>query len=56
MINVKQKKCKCKKSTPYFNYQLKAEYCYKCKTEGMINVKDKRCKCKKATPYFNYPG
>ena len=57
MINVKDKRCKCKKATPYFNYPgLKAEYCSECKTEDMINVKDKRCKCGDTRPYFNYPG
>ena len=45
MIDLLNRRCKCSKHIPHFNYPgLKAEYCSKCKTEGMIDVKHKRYK------------
>ena len=41
MINVNDKRCKCGKAKPSFNFKgLKAEYCSQCKESDMINVKN----------------
>ena len=57
MIDVKNKKCRCGKKTPYFNYpeEKKAICCVDCKDPGMVDVKSKKCRCGQKRPYFNYP-
>ena len=53
---IKQKKCRCGKSRPHFNYiGLPAEFCSSCKEEDM-EIKNKKCKCGKSRPHFNYIG
>ena len=58
MIDVKNKKCRCRISQPCFNFEgeKKAICCSKCKEPGMINVINKRCKCGTSRPYFNFEG
>ena len=55
MIDIKNKKCKCGKSVPYFNFKefKKAICCSKCKEQGMIDIKNKKCKCGRQ-PCFNF--
>ena len=52
MINIKDKKCKCGKAIPVFNFtgEKKGLCCSKCKEDGMVNVKYKKCVCGKKTP------
>jgi hypothetical protein len=59
MINIKDKKCRCGKSQPRFNFgnEITPICCDKCKEEGMINIKNKKCHCGKSTrPSFNFDG
>jgi hypothetical protein len=58
MIDVRSKKCFCKKSQPYYNYEgLKPEYCKDCKKCDMINVVNKMCAmCNIKHPVYNYPN
>src|SRR5688500_3888023 len=57
MINVRDKKCKCKKSIPSFGYEGGKSICCKdCKTPDMISThnKNKLCKCKKHQARFGF--
>ncbi|ABT15087.1 hypothetical protein NY2A_B688L [Paramecium bursaria Chlorella virus NY2A] len=57
-IDVKHKKCKCRKSQPKFGLPgQKAQWCSKCpeKPDEANDVVNKKCKCGKARPYFGLP-
>ena len=58
MIDVLNKKCKCGKAHPTYNFEgeTKAVCCSKCKEVGMVNVVSKKCKCGKARPTYNFEG
>jgi hypothetical protein len=58
MVNkIKQKKCKCGKGFPIYNYTgLPAKFCSSCKEGDMDNVRNKKCKCGKGFPIFNFIG
>jgi hypothetical protein len=58
MVDVVNKKCRCGKAIPNFNYEgeTTAICCSLCKTPEMVDVKHKKCRCGKAIPNFNYEG
>ncbi|AGE55156.1 hypothetical protein PBCVMA1E_084R [Paramecium bursaria Chlorella virus MA1E] len=56
-INIKARKCKCKRSQPSFGLPgEKAEFCKECKPSDAINVNAKKCICGKSQPHFGLPG
>jgi hypothetical protein len=58
MIDVKNKKCQCGKTPPYFNEpgETRPICCASCKSPTMIDVKNKKCQCGKSRPTYNEPG
>ena len=58
MVDIKSKRCVCKKHIPYFGLigDKKPTHCSECRTSDMVDIKNKKCKCKKHIPLYGLIG
>ena len=57
MMDVRNRRCRCVLSRPYFGLDGgKAVCCGECKEPGMMDVENRRCRCGLSQPYFGLEG